>query len=168
MSRFKCEVITFTPYNILKKGLDYKMNFYNNLVLKADPTEDNHVIKKKNLHEALWEEKQRTIVDSEAYYSLETDSTLEGVKQVVTTITDADKQILLTSVNTQTTPVDLTGLVGDGSEYVLYHDKVVHEEEYEESIYLPRSEAPEGSTLMTIQRLNEIWGTVKILDYKQS
>ena len=168
MSRFKCEVITFTPYNILKKGLDYKMNFYNNLVLKADPTEDNHVIKKKNLHEALWEEKQRTIVDSEAYYSLETDSTLEGVKQVVTTITDADKQILLTSVNTQTTPVDLTGLVGDGSEYVLYHDEVVHEEEYEETIYLPRSEAPEGSTLMTIQRLNEIWGTVKILDYKQS
>ena len=168
MSRFKCEVITFTPYNILKKGLDYKMNFYNNLVLKADPTEDNHVIKKKNLHEALWEEKQRTIVDSEAYYSLETDSTLEGVKQVVTTITDADKQILLTSVNTQTTPVDLTGLVGDGSEYVLYHDEVFHTEEYEESIYLPRSEAPEGSTLMTIQRLNEIWGTVKILDYKQS
>ena len=168
MSRFKCEVITFTPYNILKKGLDYKMNFYNNLVLKADPTEDNHVIKKKNLHEALWEEKQRTIVDSEAYYSLETDSTLEGVKQVVTTITDADKQILLTSVNTQTTPVDLTGLVGDGSEYVLYHDKVVHEEEYEESIYLPRSEAPKGSTLMTLETFNNMWGAVEVLDYQES
>ena len=168
MSRFKCEVITFTPYNILKKGLDYKMNFYNNLVLKADPTEDNHVIKKKNLHEALWEEKQRTIVDSEAYYSLETDSILEGVKQVVTTITDADKQILLTSVNTQTTPVDLTGLVGDGTEYVLYHDKVFHTEEYEESIYLPRSEAPEGSTLMTLETFNNMWGAVEVLDYQES
>ena len=143
------------------------MNFYNNLVLKADPTEDNHVIKKKNLHEALWEEKQRTIVDSEAYYSLETDSTLEGVKQVVTTITDADKQILLTSVNTQTTPVDLTGLVGDGTEYVLYHDKVVHEEKYEESIYLPRSEAPEGATFMTIKEFDDMWGTTEILPYTE-
>ena len=73
MSRFKCEVTTFTPYNILKKGLDYNMNFYNNLVLKADPTEDNHVIKKKNLHEALWEEKQRTIVDVVEHYELSTD-----------------------------------------------------------------------------------------------
>ena len=168
MSRFKCEVITFTPYNILKKGLDYKMNFYNNLVLKADPTEDNHVIKKKNLHEALWEEKQRTIVDSEAYYSLETDSTLEGVKQVVTTITDADKQILLTSVNTQTTPVDLTGLVGDGSEYVLYHPEISHTETYEEEIYAKKSEIPEGAILMSTTELDDIWGTTTVLPYQES
>ena len=141
---------------------------YSNMQLISEPNDENDIIKKKNLHEALWEEKQRTIVDSEAYYSLETDSTLEGVKQVVTTITDADKQILLTSVNTQTTPVDLTGLVGDGTEYVLYHDKVTHTEKYEESIYLPRSEVPEGSTLMTLETFNNMWGTVEVLDYQES
>lgn len=141
---------------------------YSNITLKSIPTDKKHLTTVGQVHNQLWEEKQRTIVDSEAYYSLETDSTLEGVKQVVTTITDADKQILLTSVNTQTTPVDLTGLVGDGTEYVLYHDKVFHTEEYEESIYLPRSEAPEGSTLMTLETFNNMWGTVEVLDYQKS
>ena len=141
---------------------------YSNIKLMSEPSDDNDIIKKKNLHEALFKKKTREVVDSEAYYSLETDSTLSGVKQVVTTITDVNTQILLTDVNTQATPVDLTNLIGDGTEYVLYHDKVVHEEEYEESIYLPRSEAPEGSTLMTLETFNNMWGEVEVLDYKQS
>ena len=146
------------------------MKFYNNVPLEATVDESNP----KNLttvgavHEKLWEKKSREVVDSEAYYSLETDSTLAGVKQVVTTITDADTQILLTDVNTQATPVDLTGLTGDGTEYVLYHDRVTRTEEYEESIYLPRSEAPEGSVTMSVQRLNDLWGTVEVLDYQES
>ena len=138
---------------------------YSNVQLISEPNGENDIIKKKNLTDALFEKKSREVVDSEAYYSLETDSTLAGVKQVVTTITDANTQILLTTVNTQTTPVDLTSLVGDGTEYVLYHDKVIHEEEYEESIYLPRSEAPEGSTTMTVQRLNDLWGNVVVNPY---
>ena len=142
--------------------------FYNNIKILSEPSSDNDAIKKKNLTEALFEKKTREVVDSEAYYSLETDSTLSGAKQVVTTITNADKQILLTDVNTQTTPVDLTGLTGDGTEYLLYHDKVVHEEKYEESIYLPRSEASDGSTTMSVQTFNNMWGTVEVLDYKQS
>ena len=128
--------------------------FYNNIKILSEPSSDDDAIKKKNLTDALFEEKTREIVDSEAYYSLETDSTLAGVKQVVTTITDANTQILLTDVNTQTTPVDLTSLVGDGTEYLLYHDRVTHTEEYEESIYLPRSEAIEGSTLLTLPEWN--------------
>ena len=126
--------------------------FYNNMELLTKVSRDNksHVVNVEYVDSLLFEEKSREVVDSEAYYSLETDSTLSGVKQVVTTITDADTQILLTDVNTQATPVDLTGLTGDGTEYLLYHDKVVHEEKYEESIYLPRSEAPEGSTLLTL------------------
>ena len=144
--------------------------FYNNtqLVPEVDESNDKNIITVGNLHSKLFEKKSREVVDSEAYYSLETDSTLAGVKQVVTTITDADKQILLTDVNTQNTPVDLTGLTGDGTEYVLYHDRVTHEEKYEESIYLPRSEAPEGSTNMSVQRLNDLWGTVEVLDYQES
>ena len=145
------------------------MKFYNNVPLEATVDESNpkHLTTVGAVHDKLWEKKSREVVDSEAYYSLETDSTLAGVKQVVTTITDADTQILLTDINTQTTPVDLTGLTGDGTEYLLYHDKVVHEEEYEESIYLPRSEAPEGATFMTIKEFDDMWGTTEILPYTE-
>ena len=146
------------------------MKFYNNIPLEATVDESNpkHLTTVGAVHEKLWEKKSREVVDSEAYYSLETDSTLSGVKQVVTTITDADTQILLTDVNTQNTPVDLTSLVGDGTEYVLYHDKVSHEETYEETIYLPRSETPESATTMTLETFNNMWGTVEVLDYQES
>ena len=143
--------------------------FYNNtqLVPEVDESNDKNIITVGNLHSKLFEKKSREVVDSEAYYSLETDSTLPGVKQVVTTITDADTQILLTDINTQTTPVDLTGLTGDGTEYLLYHDRVTHEEKYEESIYLPRSEVPESATFMTIKEFDDMWGTTEILPYTE-
>ena len=32
----------------------------------------------------------------------------------------------------------------------------------------PRSEAPEGSTLMTLETFNNMWGTVQVLDYQES
>ena len=145
------------------------MKFYNNMPLEATVDESNpkHLTTVGAVHEKLWEKKSREVVDSEAYYSLETDSTLSGVKQVVTTITDADTQILLTDVNTQTTPVDLSGLTGDGTEYVLYHNRVTHTEEYEESIYLPRSETPESATFMTIKEFDDMWGTTEILPYTE-
>ena len=142
---------------------------YNNMELLTKVSRDNksHVVNVEYVDSLLFEEKTREVVDSEAYYSLETDSTLSGVKQVVTTITNADTQILLTDINTQTTPVDLTGLTGDGTEYLLYHDRVVHTEEYEESIYLPRSEVPESATFMTIQEFDDMWGTTEILPYTE-
>ena len=145
------------------------MKFYNNVPLEATVDESNpkHLTTVGAVHEKLWEKKSREVVESEAYYSLETDSTLPGVKQVVTTITNADTQILLTDVNTQNTPVDLTGLTGDGTEYLLYHDRVVREEEYEESIYLPRSEVPESATFMTIKEFDDMWGTTEILPYTE-
>ena len=146
------------------------MKFYNNMPLEATVDESNpkHLTTVGAVHDKLWEKKTIEIVDSEAYYSLETDSTLAGVKQVVTNITDADTQILLDEINTQLEPVDLTSLVGDGTEYVLYHDKVVHTEEYEETIYLPRSETPEGNILMTTDEFNNMWGEVVVLDYQES
>ena len=145
------------------------MKFYNNVPLEATVDESNpkHLTTVGAVHDKLWEKKSREVVDSEAYYSLETDSTLAGVKQVVTTITDADTQILLTDVNTQATPVDLTGLTGDGTEYLLYHDRVTHTQEYEESIYLPRSEVPESATFMTIKEFDDMWGTTEILPYTE-
>ena len=145
------------------------MKFYNNMPLEATVDESNpkHLTTVGAVHDKLWEKKTREVVDSEAYYSLETETT-DGVKQVVTDITDEDTQILLDDVITQTEPVDLSGLTGDGTEYLLYHDRVVHTEEYEETIYLPRSETPEGNILMTTDEFNNMWGEVEVLDYKQS
>ena len=145
------------------------MKFYNNMPLEATVDESNpkHLTTVGAVRDKLWEKKTREVVDSEAYYSLETETT-DGVKQVVTDITDEDTQILLDDVITQTEPVDLSGLTGDGTEYLLYHDRVVHTEEYEETIYLPRSETPEGNILMTTDEFNNMWGTVEVLDYKQS
>ena len=145
------------------------MKFYNNMPLEATVDESNpkHLTTVGAVRDKLWEKKTREVVDSEAYYSLETETT-DGVKQVVTDITDEDTQILLDDVITQTEPVDLSGLTGDGTEYLLYHDRVVHTEEYEETIYLPRSETPEGNILMTTDEFNDLWGTVEVLDYKQS
>ena len=130
--------------------------FYNNMELLTKVSRDNksHVVNVEYVDSLLFEEKSREVVDSEAYYSLETDSTLSGVKQVVTTITDADTQILLTDVNTQVTPVDLTGLTGDGTEYLLYHDRVTHTEKYKESIYARREDIPEGSITLSLDEWN--------------
>ena len=142
------------------------MKFYNNMPLEATVDESNpkHLTTVGAVRDKLWEKKTREVVDSEAYYSLETETT-DGVKQVVTDITDEDTQILLDDVITQTEPVDLSGLTGDGTEYLLYHDRVVHTEEYEETIYLPRSETPEGNILMTTDEFNDLWGTVEVLPY---
>ena len=139
---------------------------YNNMELLTKVSRDNksHVVNVEYVDSLLFEEKTREVVDSEAYYSLETETT-DGVKQVVTDITDEDTQILLDDVITQTEPVDLSGLTGDGTEYLLYHDRVVHTEEYEETIYLPRSETPEGNILMTTDEFNDLWGTVEVLPY---
>ena len=143
--------------------------FYNNMELLTKVSRDNksHVVNVEYVDSLLFEEKTREVVESEAYYSLETETT-DGVKQVVTDITDEDTQILLDDVITQTEPVDLSGLTGDGTEYLLYHDRVVHTEEYEETIYLPRSETPEGNILMTTDEFNDLWGEVVVLDYKQN
>ena len=132
------------------------MKFYNNMPLEATVDESNpkHLTTVGAVHDKLWEKKNREVVDSEAYYSLETDSTLSGVKQVVTTITDSNTQILLTDVNTQNTPVDLTGLTGDGTEYLLYHDRVTHTEKYEETIYARKDSIPEGSITLSLDEWN--------------
>ena len=158
MSRFKCEVITFTPYNILKKGLDYKMNFYNNLVLKADPTEDNHVIKKKNLHEALWEEKQRTIVDVVEHYELSTDGI--GLTIVDDTSVPSVDEIKLSDVNSKILNTDIhTYAVG---EVVVLIPETSHQEKYEEERYAKKEDIPEGSIVMTMEDWNNYADNLEI------
>ena len=53
-------------------------------------------------------------------------------------------------------------------EIVILVNEKNHEESHEEEIYARVDQIPEGSTTMTIQTFNNMWGTVEVLDYKQS
>lgn len=86
------------------------------------------------LHDTLYVEKTETIIDTPAYYSV-CQSTDDGALNVVTVVTDSSTQIALDDIIGQTTPEDLSGLTGDGTEYVKYVAEVSHEETYDEEKY---------------------------------
>ena len=139
---------------------------YSNIKLMSEPSDDNDVIKKKNLHEALWKEKTKQVVDVPEHYELASvqDGTV-GLK-IVDTISDATTEVLLTDVNAKILESDThTYALGEYVELIAETYKNVP---YEESIYLPRNEAPEENTLMTVEEFNEMWGAVKVKDYVES
>ena len=86
------------------------------------------------LHSSLYHKETITVVDTPAYYNLATSSD-SGSLNVVLTVTDNTTQIALADINAQTTPVDLSTLTGDGSEYVVLVPETNHEEEVEKETY---------------------------------
>ena len=72
-----------------------------------------------------------------------------------------EKQILLKNV-TPVLPTTYEPQVGD---YVILIDKV--DEHYEEK-YVKKEDIPEGSTTMTTDEFNNMWGEVVVLDYQES
>lgn len=106
-------------------------------------------VSSKGVYEALYYKETITVVDQEAYYSV-CQSTDPGALNVVTNVTDSSTQILLTDINTQTIPEDLSGLTGDGTEYVLLVAEVNHDEEVEKTTYMPRNET------MTTQQIKDL------------
>ena len=90
--------------------------------------------RQEKLHSSLYHKETITVVDTPAYYNLATSSD-SGSLNVVLTVTDNTTQIALADINTQTTPVDLSTLTGDGSEYVVLVPETNHEEEVEKETY---------------------------------
>ena len=146
------------------------MKLYNNIPLEADVDESNpkHLTTVGAVHAKLWVKKTRTIIDVIEHYELASaQDGSEGLKIVADgTVADVDKEIQLSDVQAKLLTTD--GHVYAEGEYVILIPEQNHEEEYEESIYLTRSEAPEGSTLMTLETFNNMWGTVEVLDYQES
>ena len=146
------------------------MKFYNNVPLEATVDESNpkHLTTVGAVHDKLWVKKTRVVVDVIEHYELASaQDGSEGLKIVADgTVSDVDKEIQLSDVQAKLLTTD--GHVYAEGEYVILIPEQNHEEEYEESIYLPRSEAPEGSTLMTLETFNNMWGTVEVLDYQES
>ena len=143
------------------------MKFYNNMPLEATVDESNpkHLTTVGAVHDKLWEKKTKTIIDVIEHYELASvQDGSEGLKIVDDgSIADASTEIEISTVNNKKLETDIhTYATG---EYVELIAETNHEETYEESTYLPRSEAPEEATLMTITEFNDMWGTTKVLDY---
>ena len=146
------------------------MKFYNNMPLEATVDESNpkHLTTVGAVHEKLWVKKTRVVVDVIEHYELASaQDGSEGLKIVADgSVSDVDKEIQLSDV--QSTLLDTDSHSYVAGEYVILVPETSHEQEYEESVYLPRSEASEGSTLMTLETFNNMWGTVEVLDYQES
>ena len=145
------------------------MKFYNNVPLEATVDESNpkHLTTVGAVHDKLWEKKTRTIIDVIEHYELASaQDGLEGLKIVADgTVADVDKEIQLSDVQTKLLGTDSHSYVA--GEYVILVPEQNHEEKYEESIYLPRSEVPESATFMTIKEFDDMWGTTEILPYTE-
>lgn len=119
----------------------------------------------RGVYNKLYKTVTETVIDTIEHYELANvqDGTI-GLKIVNDgTMTDVSTEIELSTVQAKILETDTHSYVS--GEYVILISETSHTETYEESIYLPRSEAPEGTVTMTIQRLDEIWGTVLVEPY---
>ena len=143
------------------------MKFYNNMPLEATVDESNpkHLTTVGAVHDKLWVKKTRVVVDVIEHYELASvqDGT-EGLKIVADgTVADVDKEIQLSDVQAKLLNTD--GHVYAEGEYVVLIPEQNHEESREEEIYARADQIPEGSTTMSVQRLDELWGNVVVSPY---
>ena len=126
------------------------------------------------LHKSLYHTETVTVVDQEQYYNIATSGD-SGALKVVLTVSDSSTEIALTDINTQTTPVDLSALTGDGTEYVVLVPATTHDENVEVETYRKASESytkeqvdakilqsQTGVEMMTIGEYEEYWNGLTI------
>ena len=138
--------------------------FYNNIKILSEPSSDDDAIKKKNLTDALYKDVSETIIDVPEHYELSSDGT--GLTIVDDSSTPSSTEIKLSDVQAKVLSTDThTYAVG---EVVILVDEQSHISTHKEEIYARREDIPEGSTTMSVQRLNDLWGNVVVLDYQES
>ena len=138
--------------------------FYNNIKILANPTEDDDAIKKKNLTDALYKDVSETIIDVAEHYELSSDGT--GLTIVDDSVIPSSTEVKLSDVQAKVLSTDThTYTVG---EVVILVNEQSHISTHKEEIYARREDIPKGSTLMTLETLNNIWGTIEVLDYQES
>ena len=79
------------------------------------------------------------------------------------TLTDASIQVELSTVQDKILSTDTHSYAS--GEYVNLIAEVNHTETYKVEKYARVDQIPEGSTTMTIQRLDDMWGTVTVNPY---
>ena len=100
--------------------------------------EDDRV--KAKLKDEIYTTKTITVIDTPQYYDI-TVAGDTGALNVVLTVSDPSTEIALTDINTQSTPVNLTLLTGDGTEYVKLIPAVTHDEPYTDTIYRKKEDS---------------------------
>ena len=111
------------------------------LQLDNAPTKDSDkFVNSGTVYSSLYHTETVTVVDQEQYYNIAT-SGEAGALKVVLTVSDSSTEIALTDINTQTTPVDLSTLTGDGTEYVVLVPATTHDENVEVETYRKASES---------------------------
>ena len=105
------------------------------------PTKDSDkFVNSGTVYSSLYHTETVTVVDQEQYYNIAT-SGEAGALKVVLTVSDSSTEIALTDINTQTVPVDLSTLTGDGTEYVVLVPATTHDENVEKETYRKASES---------------------------
>ena len=111
------------------------------LQLDDVPTKDsNKFVNSGAVYSSLYHTETVTVVDQEQYYNIATSGD-SGALKVVLTVSDSSTEIALTDINTQTVPVDLSALTGDGTEYVVLVPATTHDEGVEVETYRKASES---------------------------
>ena len=111
------------------------------LQLDNAPTKDsNKFVNSGTVYSSLYHTETVTVVDQEQYYNIATSGD-SGALKVVLTVSDSSTEIALTDINTQTVPVDLSSLTGDGTEYVVLVPATTHDEAVEKETYRKASES---------------------------
>ena len=138
--------------------------FYNNITILSEPSSDNDAIKKKNLTDALYKDVSETIIDVPEHYELSSDGT--GLTIVDDSSTPSSTEIKLSDVQAKVLSTDThTYAVG---EVVILVNEQSHISTHKEEIYARREDIPDGSTTMSVQRLDELWGNVVVNPYIES
>ena len=105
------------------------------------PTKDSDkFVNSGTVYSSLYHTETVTVVDQEQYYNIATSGD-SGALKVVLTVSDSSTEIALTDINTQTTPVDLSALTGDGTEYVVLVPATTHDEGVEVETYRKASDS---------------------------
>ena len=124
---------------------------YSNMQLISEPNDENDIIKKKNLTDALWKDVSEIIIDVPEHYELSTDGTGltivdDSVSPSVTEIKLSDVQAKILSTDTHVYAVgEIVNLINEAN----------HTETHKEPIYAKREDIPEGSVTMSISDWNE-------------
>lgn len=159
------DVEFLTVSNALKKIENIKdgnkFALKEDIVLIDENAKSGQIADAKSVYGKLYKTVTETIIDVAEHYELASDGT--GLTIVDDSVTPSSTEIKLSDVQAKVLSTDTHNYVI--GEIVKLIPEVSHEESHEEEIYARVDQIPEGSTTMTIQRLDDIWGTVVVNPY---
>ena len=162
------DVEFLTVSNALKKIENIKdgnkFALKEDIVLINENAKSGQIADAKSVYGKLYKTVTETIIDTPEHYELSTDGT--GLTIVDDSVTPSSTEIKLSDVQAKVLSTD-NHTYAVGENVILVNEKN-HEESHEEEIYARVDQIPEGSTTMTIQRLDELWGKIVVNPYIES